>query len=106
MIELKPLARDGFNATYPRSINDYGHVVGDSYVYSDPILPAPQPGPYSTATIWFDGAPSALTSSPNTSQAYAINNRGEVLFWLYDNPNLRGKPKPMLWKQGNAVDLT
>ncbi|MFO1153041.1 MAG: hypothetical protein U1E42_05160 [Rhodospirillales bacterium] len=89
-VELQPLPVPGSNAmytgTYPNDINDLGIVVGKSFCDTAfGAAPCPSDDFASTATLWKNGVPQALSTSANPSHALKINDRGEVLYVQYDN---------------------
>lgn len=101
MIELEPLSSSNFNATAPHAINDAGQVVGRSFVYRRIPL-----GPYSTATLWENAIPVALTTSANWSEALRINNQEEILLVQLDRPYYDPiNPTYFLRTQGTTLDL-
>lgn len=106
IVELQPLSTFGFDETYPTDINDLGKVVGKSEVDTGPCGSGKIIGPLSTATLWENGVPSALSTSAKRSEALKINNKDEVLYVQYGEAIRDTNPTYFLWKNGTAVNLS
>lgn len=97
VVALMPLAAYP-EGSYAAGINDYGWIVGISDGAARNSA---------RATLWVNGAPTALPTSTFASTAVAINNAGEVVGWSSTSQTTAGPTHGTLWdvRNGTTVDL-
>jgi probable HAF family extracellular repeat protein len=98
------------STTYPTGLNDRGQVVGYSHT----------PGfPGQEAVLWTEGGTDGPAENPqlrgignlngddywHSSQAYALNNHGQIVGWANGTGILLDPWHAFVWQDGNMVDL-
>jgi|GEM_PF-2245453 len=101
--ELKPLTTFPFDSTSASDINNADQTVGKSWFTSRPYPPS---APLSQATLWdVAGTPTPLAEGPNRSEALRINDAGNVLFQVSDDPTGDYSYRAYVGPVGAAVAL-
>ena len=81
------LNRPGYLATTPHDINNASKIVGYSGAPYGSLLPFARREPIKKATLWDEqGNPTPLEDGPNSSDALCINDAGNILYFVSNDP--------------------